>query len=66
MGLEMVGGQLSPLNKALASYSLIMKDTAVAQDDFERTADGLANSTRILQGAVTNASGKSARDLCSR
>ena len=55
MGLEMVGGQLSPLNKALASYSLIMKDTAVAQDDFERTADGLANSTRILQGAVTNA-----------
>ena len=55
MGLEMVGGQLSPLNKALASYSLIMKDTAVAQGDFERTQDGLANTTRTLNASLEDA-----------
>lgn len=55
MGLEMVGGQLSPLNKALASYSLIMKDTAVAQGDFERTQDGLANTSRTLNAALEDA-----------
>ena len=59
MGPEMVGGQLSPLNKAWRPTA-DNEDTAVAQDDFERTADGLANSTPSFW-AVT-AKRKSARD----
>jgi hypothetical protein len=34
--------------KTQAAYSLILKDTALAQGDFERTSDGLANQTKIL------------------
>ncbi len=34
--------------KAQASYSLIMQDTALAQGDFARTSDGLANKQRIM------------------
>ena len=40
---------LTPAAKAQASYALIMKDTALAQGDFARTSDGLANRTRILK-----------------
>lgn len=39
---------LTPAAKAQASYSLIMKDTALAQGDFGRTSDGLANKQRIM------------------
>lgn len=34
--------------KAQASYSLILEQTTLAQGDFARTADGLANQQRIL------------------
>ncbi len=34
--------------KAQASYAIIMKDTTVAQGDFARTSNGLANQQRIL------------------
>ena len=39
---------LTAAQKAQASYSLIMKDSALAQGDFGRTSDGLANKQRIL------------------
>ena len=39
---------LNPAAKAQASYSLIMKDTAIQQGDFGRTADGVANRQRTL------------------
>jgi hypothetical protein len=39
---------LSPAAKAQASYALIMKDTTLAQGDFARTSDGLANKQRIM------------------
>ena len=39
---------LTPAAKAQASYSLIMKDTAIQQGDFGRTADGVANRQRTL------------------
>jgi hypothetical protein len=39
---------LTPAAKAQASYSLIMKDTTLAQGDFARTSDGLANKQRIM------------------
>ena len=34
--------------KTQAAYSLILKDSALAQGDFERTSDGLANSQKTL------------------
>lgn len=39
---------LTPAAKAQASYALILKDTTLAQGDFARTSDGLANKQRIL------------------
>lgn len=46
---------LSPAAKAQASYSLILKDTALAQGDFDRTSDGLANKQRIVAAEFANA-----------
>lgn len=40
---------LTPQQKALASYGLIMKQTKTAQGDFARTSDGLANKQRIMK-----------------
>lgn len=39
---------LTPGAKAQAAYALIMKDSALAQGDFARTSDGLANKQRIM------------------
>lgn len=41
--------ELTAAQKMQASYNIIMKDTALAQGDFARTADGAANKQRILQ-----------------
>jgi len=46
---------LDPAAKSQASYSLIMKDSALAQGDFARTADGAANRQRILSAEFENA-----------
>ena len=48
-------GQLSTQQKVLAAYEVILKQTTDAQGDFERTADGLANTQRILTAAVGDA-----------
>jgi hypothetical protein len=61
LGLGLIKDVKAPLDaaaKSQAAYSLIMKDTALAQGDFERTADGFANSMRTLQGTVTDAAAK--------
>ena len=42
-------GTLPAAVKAQAAYSLIMKDSALAQGDFARTSDGVANTQRTLQ-----------------
>jgi len=39
---------LTPSQKALAAYGLILEQTKIQQGDFERTSDGLANTQRIL------------------
>jgi len=39
---------LTAADKALATYQILMKDTAAAQGDFARTSGGLANQARIL------------------
>lgn len=45
---------LSPAAKAQAAYALVMKDSQLAQGDFARTSDGLANSQRILRASFEN------------
>lgn len=46
---------LTPAVKAQAAYALIMRDTSLAQGDFERTSGGVANSLRIIAAAGENA-----------
>jgi len=54
LGLVAQGQELTAAGKAAAAYSLIFQQTTTAQGDFARTADGLANSTRILQAGFTD------------
>jgi len=49
MGLWDGVGTLDAAAKAQASYALIMEQTSLAQGDFARTSDGLANQQRILK-----------------
>jgi len=52
----MAGGkvELTAAQKAQATYALIMKQTSVAQGDFARTSDGLANQQRIAAAQFDN------------
>ncbi|MDH4158648.1 MAG: hypothetical protein OEV62_00140 [Actinomycetota bacterium] len=45
---------LDAATKAQAAYSLILADTSIAQGDFARTSDGLANQQRILAAQITD------------
>lgn len=47
--------ELTAAQKAQAAYSIIQKDTALAQGDFERTSGGLANQQRILAAQFVDA-----------
>jgi hypothetical protein len=61
LGLGLISDVKKPLDaaaKSQAAYSLIMKDTALAQGDFARTSDSYANSMRTLQATVTDAAAK--------
>jgi hypothetical protein len=49
MGLADASGELTDSAKVAARYAIIMEDTALAQGDFARTADGAANKQRILK-----------------
>lgn len=55
-GFKNLGATLTPLQKTTAAYALIMKDSALAQGDFARTSDGLANSQRILDAQLADLS----------
>lgn len=48
MGLGGLNGELTEAAKVQARYALIMEQTSLAQGDFARTSDGLANQQRIL------------------
>ncbi|MCB0043091.1 MAG: hypothetical protein KDE23_25565, partial [Caldilinea sp.] len=52
MGLAGSTEELTPAMLAQARYSLIMEQTALAQGDFARTSDGLANQSRILKAQI--------------
>lgn len=48
--------KLNAAQKAQAAYSIIVRDTADAHGDFERTSGGLANQQRILRAEYENVS----------
>lgn len=45
---------LTPQARALAAYEVIMNQTKDAQGDFQRTADGVANSSRSVTARFTD------------
>lgn len=55
LGLGDVNGVLSEGEKVQARYALIVEQTSLAQGDFARTSDGLANQQRILEAELGNA-----------
>lgn len=55
-GVTKLGSTLTPLQKTTAAYSLILKDTTLAQGDFKRTADGLANTQKTVAAQMEDAS----------
>lgn len=55
MGLYDGKGALDITAKTQAAYALILKDTALAQGDVERTADGFANQMRFLKAQLADA-----------
>ena len=52
MGLWDGEGALTAAAKAQASYALIMEQTSLAQGDFARTSEGLANQQRITDATM--------------
>lgn len=53
--IDSIKNALTPQQKALAASEEIFRQTQTAQGDFARTADGLANSQRILAAEFQNA-----------
>lgn len=54
-GLYTGKGNLDAQSKVLSAYSVILAQSTDAQGDFSRTADGVANSTRILTASIEDA-----------
>jgi hypothetical protein len=55
MGIYSGSGALTQQQKVLSAHQVILSQTTDAQGDFARTADGLANTQRILTAAVEDA-----------
>lgn len=55
--------ELTAAQKAQAAYAIIQKDTALAQGDFARTSDGLANQQRILAAQFVDLKASLAQEL---
>ena len=55
MGIYSGTGTLSAQQKVLAAHRVILEQTRDAQGDFARTADGMANSQRILTARLEEA-----------
>ena len=55
LGISDGTSKLNTQQKVLAAHAVVLRQTADAQGDFARTADGLANTTRILSAAVEDA-----------
>lgn len=55
LGIYSGSGALTAQQKVLAAQKVIMEQTSLAQGDFARTSDGLANSQRSIEAAVKDA-----------
>jgi hypothetical protein len=55
-GLARTKAEITDAMKVSERYAIIMEDTALAQGDFERTSDGLANQTKILNAQLSTSS----------
>jgi hypothetical protein len=53
--IETTKGTLPQAIKTQAAYALILKDSALAQGDVARTADGLSNQLKFLQAGLKDA-----------
>lgn len=62
-GVQRLGGEFTQAQKVAARYAIIMSQTADAQGDAARTADGLANQQRRLQGQLQDLQVAIGRDL---
>ena len=56
LGISNGTSKLTASQKVLAANAVIYKESTVAQGDFSRTSEGLANTTRILSAAMKTAS----------
>ena len=54
MGLVSSSGVMTTAAKAQATYALVLEDTTLAQGDFARTSDGLANTQRQVAAEMEN------------
>lgn len=54
MGIYNGSGALNAQQKVLAAQQVILAQTTLAQGDFARTSDGMANSQRILTAQLEN------------
>ncbi len=50
-------GVLDPLVKSLSAYNLILKDTKLAQGDYNRTQNSTANIIRTVKAQITDLAG---------
>lgn len=55
LGIYAGNGALTAQQKILAAQKVILEQTGLAQGDFARTSDGLANSQRQIEAAVKDA-----------
>lgn len=55
--VETTTGTLPPAIRAQAAYAAILEQTVLAQGDFQRTSNGLANQQRILRAQVEDLAG---------
>lgn len=58
LGLYSGSGALDASSKAQAVYALVLEQTSLAQGDFARTSEGLANSQRIMKAELADAAAK--------
>jgi hypothetical protein len=63
MGLADANGEISQAAMVQARYALILEQSSNVVGDFQRTSDGLANSTRIAQAQFENAAASLGQSL---
>jgi hypothetical protein len=62
-GIAESGKELTQQQKVMARYGLILQDTADAQGDFAKTADGLANTQRTLTAEMEDLAAELGQEL---